>query len=72
MKLFAWLYAVDIDDQSFEGALLGNSRELKETDDFDENWLFVYETSKAEDLQGVWAEIKKKGVSFVSLPNKQV
>lgn len=37
-------------------------------DDFNRNWLFVYEALSQSDLKGEWKPMKKSGVSFVKMP----
>ena len=37
-------------------------------DDFNRNWLFVYEVLSQSDLKGEWKPMKKAGVSFVKMP----
>lgn len=37
-------------------------------DDFNRNWLFVYEALPQNDLEDEWKPMKKSGVSFIKMP----
>lgn len=66
-KLLSFLY-FKRDNIVNERALLRNHAiELKKNDeDFDRNWLFVYEVLPQSELTGDWKALKKSEISFVS------
>lgn len=70
-KLFAFLYYKMHCDKGAEKKLKEHARSLSSNnDDFNRNWLFVYEALPQSDLKGEWKPMKKAGVSFVIMPTK--
>lgn len=51
-------------DSANEELLINDALSLI-SNEFDENWIFVYEALCDSDLQGEWLEMKKRGVSFL-------
>ena len=65
-KLLSFLYFKRENNTAERAALRAHAVELKKNDeDFDRNWLFVYEVLPQSDLPGDWKKIKQSGVSFV-------
>lgn len=66
--LFAWLYTKRHHPTDEE--LLGKYCDyakilLKDNDDFEQNWLFVYEVLGQSHFSGTWKNMKKKKISFL-------
>lgn len=67
----ALVYAQRHQDEKLHECLANRARELvANEDDFQRNWLFVYETLAADDLpgaysDGIWRSMKRNNVSFV-------
>ena len=69
-KLFALLYFRKKQIKIAKKELKNHARTLSANDDdFNRNWLFVYEALSQSDLKGEWKPLKKAGVSFVQMPN---
>ena len=65
-KLFAFLYFKKRADGIAEKKMKVHARELASNDDdFNRNWLFVYECLPQSELKGEWKPMKKAGVSFL-------
>ena len=68
-KLFALLYFTDHKDSREKKKLKDHAQALAlNEDDFNRNWLFVYEALPQSDLKGEWKPMKKAGVSFIKMP----
>lgn len=68
-KLFAFLYFATHKDSKEEEKLKDHAKSLAlNEDDFNRNWLFVYEALPQSDLKGEWKPMKKSGVSFIQMP----
>lgn len=68
-KLLAYLYYRLKGDKSAEKQLKGHAKTLAlNDDDFNRNWLFIYESLSQSDLKGEWKPIKRAGVSFIKSP----
>lgn len=68
-KLFALLYFTDHKDRRKKKKLKDHARALAlNEDDFNRNWLFVYEALPQNDLEDEWKPMKKAGVSFIKMP----
>lgn len=66
-KLLSFLYFKRENNTPERAALRAHAVELKKNDeDFDRNWLFVYEVLPQSDLPGDWKKIKQSGVSFIN------
>ena len=76
LKLFALLYARKYGYQTLSNSLVNNAQDLaRNTDDFNENWLFCYEALTKSDLDNFipqencykdsWKAIKKAKISFI-------
>lgn len=66
-KLLSFLYFKKENNTTERAALRAHAVELKKNDeDFDRNWLFVYEVLPQSDLPGDWKKIKQSGVSFIN------
>lgn len=69
LKLFTFLYYTIHKSKDAEKKLKEHARLLASNeDDFNRNWLFVYEVLSQSDLKGEWKPMKKAGVSFVKMP----
>lgn len=68
-KLFAYLYFKKHSNGIAERKMKMHACSLASNeDDFNRNWLFVYESLPQSDLKGEWKPLKKAGVSFVKWP----
>ena len=68
-KLLAFLYFTVHKNKGERKALKDHAKTLSSNeDDFNRNWLFVYEELSQSDLKGEWKPMKKSGVSFVKMP----
>lgn len=68
-KLFAFLYFKKNNNDTAIKKMKSHARSLASNeDDFNRNWLFVYESLPQSDLKGEWKPLKKAGVSFVKYP----
>ena len=68
-KLLAFLYFTVHKNKGERKALKDHAKTLSSNeDDFNRNWLFVYEALSQSDLKGEWKPMKKSGVSFVKMP----
>ena len=68
-KLFALLYFTDHKDIMEKKKLKDHAQALAlNEDDFNRNWLFVYEALPQNDLEDEWKPMKKSGVSFIKMP----
>ena len=66
-KLFAYWFFKKNNDAEGVKALYDDALALSQNaEDFDSNWLFVYEALNVNDLDGEWKALKKAGVSFLS------
>lgn len=66
LKLFAWLYYKKNNDKEQLNALSDHARDLaKDSNDFDSNWLFVYESLTQEELHEEWKPLKRANISFI-------
>lgn len=63
-KLFTWLYCVRKGDQAAIKALKRHAKAFPD-DEFDQNWVFIYEALPAEQLKDDWKPMKRAGISFV-------
>ena len=63
-KLFAYLYFERQKNKEARDELKRHAKELSKND-FDCNWLFIYEVLSCDDLDGEWKALKKEGVSFI-------
>lgn len=63
-KLLALEYFKNNNDVDAVNKLLDEAKKLKEND-FDENWLFIYEALKSSELEGDWKKMKNEHVSFL-------
>lgn len=63
IKLFGYYYFKCNDDSKLD--LFINDAKNLNNQEFDRNWLFVYEVLDEKELKGDWKKIKKKKVSFV-------
>lgn len=69
-KLFSFLYFQKQANKDAERAMKAHARTLASNDDnFNRNWLFVYESLPQSELKGEWKPMKRAGVSFVKYPN---
>lgn len=70
LKLFALLYSQAVADANLLAILMEHAKTLVGEgggEEFDRNWLFLYEALPANELpSGEWREIKKANVSFVN------
>jgi len=65
-KLFSFLYFQKRTDRNEVKKMKDHARILvSNDDDFNRNWLFVYECLSQSELKGEWKPMKKAGVSFV-------
>lgn len=65
-KLFAFLYFKKRADKIGEKNMKDHAKNLiLNDDDFNRNWLFVYESLTQNELKDNWVHMKKCGVSFV-------
>lgn len=68
-KLFSFLYFKKHSNGAANKKMKDHARSLATNeDDFNRNWLFVYESLPQSDLKGEWKPLKKAGVSFVKYP----
>lgn len=68
-KLFAFLYFKKNNNDTVTKKMKSHARNLASNeDDFNRNWLFVYESLPQSDLKGEWKPLKKAGISFVKYP----
>lgn len=63
-KLLLLLYSRQYGDSNTETALVNEARRLK-NNDFDENWIFIYEALPSSELKDEWKTIKDAGVTFL-------
>lgn len=63
-KLFALLYYERRDDQKAIKAFKQHANSFAD-DEFDRNWVFIYEALPFEQLSGDWKPMKKAGISFI-------
>jgi hypothetical protein len=65
-KLFTFLLFKKYNNAAERAILRAHAFELKKNEeDFDRNWLFVYETLPQSDLPGNWKTLKQNGISFM-------
>lgn len=65
-KLISWKYLTHFKYSAGVKEIKKMAKEYSESEDgFDDYWLFVYETLKANDLKGDWKKLKMAGVSFI-------
>lgn len=65
-KLLAFVYFKKYGCESEVLLLVSHANDLKNIDeDFERNWLFVYEILEGKDLTGEWAKLKKQKISFL-------
>ena len=65
-KLLAFVYFKKYGFESEALSLVSHANDLKNIDeDFERNWLFVYEILEGKDLTGEWAKLKKQKISFL-------
>lgn len=65
-KLFAFLQFKKYNNVTERAALRNHALDLKKNDeDFDRNWLFVYEVLPQSELPGDWKELKQNKISFI-------
>lgn len=65
-KLLSFLYFKKNNNATERACLRNHAIELKkDTEEFDRNWLFVYETLPASDLSGDWKSLKTANISFI-------
>ena len=65
-KLFSFLQFKKIKRTAEKAALRAHAVALKKNEeDFDRNWLFIYEVLPQSDLPGNWKAIKQNGISFL-------
>lgn len=65
-KLLSFLYFKKNNNTAERACLRNHASELKkDTEEFDRNWLFVYETLPASDLSGDWKSLKTANISFI-------
>lgn len=68
-KLFAFLYFKKNNNDTANKKMKSHARNLASNeDDFNRNWLFVYEILPQSDLKGEWKPLKRAGISFVKYP----
>ena len=68
-KLFAFLYYTAHKDSKANNKLKDHAKALATNeDDFNRNWLFVYESLTHSDLEDEWMSMKLAGVSFIKMP----
>lgn len=65
LKVVAWRYAGDQGLENERNALHAHALAMRDTCDFDEQWLFLYEALDTGELQGPWNQLKKAKVSFL-------
>ena len=63
-KLFTWLYYAHRNDNNAMNALREHAKSFT-PDEFDRNWIFIYEVLQSEQLIDDWKSMKKDGVSFL-------
>lgn len=72
-KLFAYLYFKIHKSKEEEKALAEEAHRLSgNKDDFNRNWLFVYEVLSQNDLEDEWNAMKKANVSFIIAPFNKI
>lgn len=65
-KVLAFVYFKKYGCESEVLLLVSHANDLKNIDeDFERNWLFVYEILEGKDLTGEWAKLKKQKISFL-------
>lgn len=64
MKILAYLYYKQ-NNRTDDIIQLENHANRLSKEDFERNWIFVYEVLSAKELSGDWKELKKAGVSFI-------
>lgn len=68
-KLFVFLYFKKQDNNAAVKKMKAHAHELAlNEDDFNRNWLFVYESLPKSELKDEWKPMKEAGVSFVKYP----
>ncbi|HBJ2613925.1 TPA: RNA-directed DNA polymerase [Clostridium botulinum] len=66
VRLLAYLYFDKCNDRVSKKLLKDKAKALVSNhDDFNRNWLFVYEVLPQSDLKDEWKPMKKKGITFV-------
>ena len=63
-KLFTWLYFFRRADKVALKSLKKHAQALS-LNEFDQNWIFIYEALSAEQLKDDWKPMKRAGISFV-------
>lgn len=67
-KLLTYIYFTEKHDKESIKLLKKHAKELNSNDDdFNRNWLFVYEVLSFGLLKGDWKPMKKKGISFINI-----
>ncbi|MCR6514391.1 RNA-directed DNA polymerase [Clostridium sp. LY3-2] len=67
-KLLSYIYFENNNDNKSINELKKHARELNgNDDDFNRNWLFVYEVLPASSLKGEWKSMKKNKISFINI-----
>ena len=67
-KLLTYIYFTKKYDKGAISLLKKHARELNSNDDdFNRNWLFVYEVLPFSILKGDWKPMKKKNISFINI-----
>lgn len=68
-KLFVFLYFKVRCNTEEMDKLKQHAYTLLQSNEFDSNWLFVYEVLPQSDLKDEWKNMKKENISFVKLQN---
>lgn len=63
-KMFAYLYYWKRNDENAIKAFRKHAKDLS-VNDFEQNWIFVYEAMPAEQLKDEWKPMKKAEISFI-------
>ena len=64
-KLLLWLYSCKYEFDQMKNDLLNEARRLVTVNEFDENWIFLYEVLPESELQNEWKTMKAAGISFI-------
>ena len=64
-KLFTWLYYFCRNDENAIEELNRHAELIADNNNFDRNWIFVYEALSASQLKDEWKPMKEAGISFV-------
>lgn len=65
-KILSYLYAKKYNNKTMIKKLKSHAKDLyKNTETFEQNWLFVYEALSINDLKAEWKAMKKNNVSFI-------